>query len=196
MVFFRCRFKRGKLPVGWHDKEYNVKDKRTIHGFVEVLIGKTWIKKSDIEIVNQDEQPIILKPKNKMKDVSEYKAFPNNYEIPKGTKVVVVKEHLNKDDYGYRPIGLKGVTTDAHTIPYCDWEDGKKDICMDGTELAPLNPKDHPEHPDFGKQEPTSTQSEITKIDNKLQQLAKVILENESWTAHDLFIYIVAEDIL
>lgn len=82
-------------------------------------------------------------------DWSKPVPFPEDYQVPKGVEVVVVSEDRDKKDQWYRPVGIKGVTIECDDTPDCDWEDGKKRIHMICHELAPINPTDHPNHPQF-----------------------------------------------
>jgi outer membrane murein-binding lipoprotein Lpp len=77
--------------------------------------------------------------------------FPDGYVVPKGIEVVVISETRNEDSPRHRKPGLKGITTEKDDVPCCDWEDGRKNIYMRSDELAPVNPTDHPNHPEFGK---------------------------------------------
>ena len=77
-------------------------------------------------------------------------AFPREYLIGKGIDVVCVYDSRLKGSKNYRKSGLKGRTTQSNnSTPFCDWEDGKDQICMDVQELAPLNPTDHPNYPNL-----------------------------------------------
>jgi hypothetical protein len=79
--------------------------------------------------------------------------FPDDYVVPKGIEVVVISESRNEDNPKHRKIGLKGITTQTHIVPDCDWEDGMENIDMVNSELAPINATDHPNHPEFGKKQ-------------------------------------------
>jgi hypothetical protein len=71
--------------------------------------------------------------------------FPKGYVIPKNTKVIALK-----NDSGAIYIGSKGITIETDSTPECVFED-QRQCSMYATELAPLNPTDHPNHPEFKK---------------------------------------------
>ena len=48
----RVKFKAGKRPIGWHDKEYNVAS--IVNG--SALIGKTWIDRSILQLVTDEQK--------------------------------------------------------------------------------------------------------------------------------------------
>lgn len=83
------------------------------------------------------------------RDWSVPQAFPTTYEIPKGINVVVIADDREESNTYFRSNGMKGITTQESNVPFCDWEDGKNYICMGSHHLAPVNPTDHPEHPEF-----------------------------------------------
>lgn len=73
-------------------------------------------------------------------------AFPLGYKVPKGIEVISL---ISMKHHGIK-VGLNGVTIESGYAPYCDWDNGVKRICMMSYNLAPLNLKDHPSHPEFG----------------------------------------------
>lgn len=103
------------------------------------------------------------------RDWSKPVAFPNGYEIPKGVRVVKVGE----DDRWVRK-GSFGVTISNSSCPFVKWENENYNLNnIDGHwnqqsfKLAPLNPTDHPEHPDFGKVNRVvhTKNAEVTTVD-------------------------------
>jgi hypothetical protein len=74
-----------------------------------------------------------------MTDLSKYKAFPEGYIIPKGIKVISLV-----DDYGL--LGVKGVTIEEDSIPFCSWEGFENTIAIISYKLAPVHPQDHPDY--------------------------------------------------
>ena len=76
-------------------------------------------------------------------DWSKPVAFPYGYSVPKGTKVVVVK-----DTCGEIKTGTKGVTLNTDSTMSCDWGNNES-WTMHSYELAPINPTDNPLHPNF-----------------------------------------------
>ena len=94
-------------------------------------------------------QNAILTPSLPTRDWNVPQAFPENYEMPKGTNVIVIADDRAESNTYFRSKGLKGITTEKGNVPFCDWEDGKNYICMWSHHLAPVNPTDHPEHPQF-----------------------------------------------
>ena len=79
-----------------------------------------------------------------MTDLSKYKAFPEDYVIPKDTQVIALV-----DDYGL--LGFEGITTETSIVPFCNWKDGRNRIALSSRNLSPVNPQDHP---DFKQEEP------------------------------------------
>jgi hypothetical protein len=78
-------------------------------------------------------------------------AFPNDYVVPEGIKVVWVDSINNKI-----PLGTKGITEECGTLFFVDWEnsqyrtfDQSHGLCAYSENLAPINPTDHPLHPEF-----------------------------------------------
>lgn len=80
----------------------------------------------------------------------ELKPFPEGYAIPEGTRVVVLSESRSSISPHYTQIGTKGVTKETDSIPMCLWDNGKS-TGMRASELAPLDPREHPEYPEFRK---------------------------------------------
>ena len=80
-------------------------------------------------------------------------AFPIDYYIPIDTNVIAIDSHE-----------MVGKTTEKSTVPFCKWSSGRECI-MSGHKLAPLNPTDHPLHPEFGK--PTKDHPCLTGCSNK-----------------------------
>jgi hypothetical protein len=75
-------------------------------------------------------------------------AFPRGYIVPKGIRIVCLEDADERIK-----IGTKGVTTQSSDLPYCDFDNSTENYGMCAHELAPLNPADHPWHPEFkGKQ--------------------------------------------
>ena len=112
--------------------------------------------------VNVLEQPIIMansptadggveskqvEPPKPTRDWSVPQAFPEDYIVPVGTEIIAVS------DSSSRPLnatGIKGVIDySIDCIPSCVF--GKEQKRMKAMELAPINPLDHPEHPQFNK---------------------------------------------
>lgn len=142
----------------------------------------------------------------------ELKPFPEGYVIPEGTRVVALtdggysEKTCREGDVGTvmseRSIGGGYVQFDGRA---------KGGWVMRYKELAPLDPRDHPEHPEFGKnkqeepitqaqkdecrkiddgifQNPFSNQGELLERNNQLtgqietmKRLAKIALSNEDY---------------
>jgi hypothetical protein len=64
-------------------------------------------------------------------------AFPKDYEIPMDTNVISIEDPERV-----------GKTTEKSTAPFLTWSNGVNSI-RNGFRLAPLNPTDHPLHPEF-----------------------------------------------
>lgn len=84
-------------------------------------------------------------------DWSKPVAFPEDYEIPEGVKVIKVGE----DDEWIRK-GSVGKTSECGSNPFIKWENQDFDLHGSGNDwaqyshnLAPINPTDHPNHPEF-----------------------------------------------
>jgi len=82
-------------------------------------------------------------------------AFPEGYEVPKGTRVIKIGE----DDVWVKKDSV-GVVVETSNDPIVKWEN--KDYDLRGSKcdwaqpsyfLAPENPADHPNHPEFGGKE-------------------------------------------
>lgn len=78
-------------------------------------------------------------------------AFPEGYSIPSGIKVIKVGE----DDEWIRK-GSVGTTSECGSNPFIKWENQDFDLHGSGNDwaqyshnLAPINPTDHPNHPEF-----------------------------------------------
>lgn len=90
-------------------------------------------------------------------DWSVPQAFPEGYEMKKGTKVIAIESVFNV------PIRTIGVVMENNWLSYIDWEGGKYrsadnsariingGVPYRSEQLAPLNPTDHPNHPDYVK---------------------------------------------
>ena len=77
-------------------------------------------------------------------DWSKPVAFPRGYIVPKGIRIVCLEDADERIK-----IGTKGVTTQSSDLPYCDFDNSTENYGMCAHELAPLNPADHPWHPEF-----------------------------------------------
>lgn len=110
--------------------------------------------------------------------IESYKPFPKGYVIPKGIRVIKVAENDN-----WVRQGSVGVSLESSYQPYINWENDDFNLSVDNKDnwaqysynLAPLDPRDHPEHPEFGKkkQEEPITQAqkdECRKIDDEIFQ--------------------------
>ena len=90
------------------------------------------------DVVEEVEEPF---------DPTKYKAFPSGYRIPIDTEVIAIKDNSN---IPINAVGLKGKTIKSFSdCPCCLFDNEIK--WMMSFELAPLNPTDHPEHPQFNK---------------------------------------------
>jgi hypothetical protein len=75
-------------------------------------------------------------------------AFPEKYIAPPKTKVICVSDDRgeNHEDYA---VGKKGVVQDRNILPDVLFKGRREPLVMRTTELAPINPEDHPHHPNF-----------------------------------------------
>ena len=85
------------------------------------------------------------------RDWSVPQAFPGDYGIPKGIRVICL------DGDTWVKNGSIGTTTQRSQIPLIKWEgydyalktNNSVELCIVNNDLAPVNPTDHPEHPQF-----------------------------------------------
>jgi hypothetical protein len=88
------------------------------------------------------------------RELSEYVAFPEGYDIPKGTRVIKVSDN---DDFVRK--GSIGVTLETDFAPFIKWENEdynllgslEEDLPQLSSKLAPIDPTQHPNHPLFKK---------------------------------------------
>lgn len=83
--------------------------------------------------------------------IESYKPFPKGYVIPEGTRVIVVSESRAQDSEYYTKVGSIGEVLYADQTPMCSFDGIVGGRGMHGYELAPLDDRDHPEHPEFHK---------------------------------------------
>lgn len=87
------------------------------------------------------------KPTEQQIDWTKPQPFPEDYVVPRGTKVVSLIEYFNVE------IGETGVCIDSDETPLgkvYDFESDKEiKSVMFSNQVAPLDPTDHPLHPDF-----------------------------------------------
>jgi hypothetical protein len=110
--------------------------------------------------------------------------FPEGYVIPKGTTVKLIHN-------GYLMIlGSIGITQTTDEVPYIDWKNGEyrsKDVSalhinggmpVISYNLSPVNPTDHPNHPEFGKkqEEPITElqKDECKTADERIKELEAI----------------------
>lgn len=85
------------------------------------------------EILMVSEEPL---KEDKTIDWTVPQAFPKGYMIPLGVEVKTIDAKLI------------GKTTEKSEVPFCKWNYGAVTIAI-GYQLAPIDPTDHPLHPDF-----------------------------------------------
>jgi hypothetical protein len=115
--------------------------------------------------------------------------FPEGYVVPKGVICVNLVDAL-WDDF-IIPSGSKLQSLENSHTPYLellegehrensfrDFLNGHNDACLKSFKLAPLNPTDHPNHPEFGKkqEEPiTEPQKDDCKAaDERIKELERI----------------------
>jgi hypothetical protein len=115
----------------------------------EFLPVEPKINGMDGQIVSVDEAS------SSSRDWSLPQAFPKDYRMKKGLRVVAIKSMWSVQ------IGTKGIVMEYGSNCYIDWENGKyrcgdkSALKINGGQpyvsswLAPINPTDHPEHPQF-----------------------------------------------
>lgn len=90
--------------------------------------------------LEQEEQP-----NQSSRDWSVPQVFPEGYIISVGTNIIAVSD---SSSHPLNATGMKGVVDYSNDcIPSCVF--GKEQKWMRAGELAPINPLDHPEHPQF-----------------------------------------------
>ena len=154
---------RGKCKLAWN-KVYMARVNPTYHR--SYIIGNN-VYLSEYFTIVTDQQP---KPKPVLKtdietgklkverDWSKPQAFPEGYVIKRECRAVKVGQTLDWIKKG----AIGTIVPDGGDCPMfrCDddsmyptgWEEMRLHENIDM--LAPLNPTDHPEHPDFGKTKP------------------------------------------
>lgn len=108
-------------------------------------------EESHVDSTKSDE--ILMVPEEvKTIDWSKPQPFPNGYEIPSNTRICLTEDHFR----GQFLKGIIGTTIDKNSVPDVKLDNGQKypgnsDCYMHfhSNNLAPLNPTDHPLHPDF-----------------------------------------------
>ena len=130
-------------------------------------IGHSTILKSSIEASptegtrpdnsepGEQAQPADMPP---VRDWTKPQAFPEGYVVPEGIKVV----KIGMDD-GWVKKGSIGTTKESDDTPNVKWENSdydlhgnKHDWSQPNIYLAPLDPRQHPEHPEFKTPNTTS----------------------------------------
>lgn len=115
----------------------------------------------EIQSVISGNHPILNKVEKKRKvkliqpkptrDWNVPQAFPIDYIVPNRTEVKCIKQN------NYVEVGSKGFAIETSNMPYVKWDDSTVYHINEDTwsllndELAPINPLDHPEHPQFNK---------------------------------------------
>ena len=93
------------------------------------------------------EQTTESKPTEQQIDWTKPQPFPDDYVVPRGTKVVSLIEYFNVQ------IGEEGVCVDFDRTGSCrvyDFNsDGEVKSALYNHQVAPLDPTDHPLHPEF-----------------------------------------------
>ena len=148
----------GCVSVNYYGKNELTKDTESMHinkGFT-VLTASDFIEEN-IQVSEENIQVSEEIQNEPAIDWSVPQAFPEGYEMKKGTQVMAIESVFNV------PIGTKGVVMENNWLSYIDWEGGKyrsidvSAIKINGgfpyrsEQLAPLNPTDHPNHPDHEK---------------------------------------------
>ena len=107
-----------------------------------------------------------VEPEKISLDLSKFKPFPVGYVIPEGTKVISVADDRIESDPDYSK-GKTGLTKNNAAIPFVLFDDGNR-VRMKSSELAPLDPSDHPdykpEQPDLPEPRPMNADEIVTWI--------------------------------
>ena len=85
-----------------------------------------------------------VEPEKISLDLSKFKPFPVGYVIPEGTKVISVADDRIESDPDYSK-GKTGLTKNNAAIPFVLFDDGNR-VRMKSSELAPIDPSDHPDY--------------------------------------------------
>ena len=121
----------------------------------------------------KSEEILMIPEEDKTIDWSKPQPFPVSYEVPKGIIVVAVVSD------GQIKKGRVGRTVERSTAPIVEWEgvDFISKLSFCSFELAPINPTDHPLHPEFkdpDKQDPDpNSPNEIARNWDKLTPYPK-----------------------
>lgn len=97
------------------------------------------LRSTDGEEEFEKHTPVKTLPLESAIDWNVPQPFPKNYYIPMDTNVISIENPERV-----------GKTTEKSTVPFLTWSNGVNSI-RSGYKLAPLNPTDHPFHPEFGK---------------------------------------------
>lgn len=173
---YRCKFKPGKLPQGWAKKEYNVIDEQN----GKVLIGKTWIDKIRIEILETD----FGKTKKFLRKISSL--------TPQDGILIETEEERQ----AIAPLMPKWANGDSFldlnmSMPYT--------VSIGSCGLLALNHFTFENYKvsDFVEVKPNQAEcNPKPQPESNLAKIAKWIEANPATTPHDLFVYLVANGLV
>ena len=180
-TLYRVKFRSGKLPHGWHDKEYNVIEEEL--GVCQ--IGNSNIKKKDLIILTTDfgTNPKLMR---KITSLKFYEAIEINSQIESDAILELIKESGKGSYFGGGKFDKPFFIIYSLNEETFSYTFGERLY-----DLAPLS--------DFVNLDHSITEPEkesCIRADNRIQEIAKLIQQNPDWSATDLFVHLVANRIL
>jgi hypothetical protein len=102
---------------------------------------------------------IEIKPEQPLADAIDWnvpQAFPMGYEVPLGIRVMALEDRPTGIRAGWKGITVNGLLTTPSIYPFVKWDiedfNNGYACALQSSHLAPINPTDHPLHPEFGKE--------------------------------------------
>lgn len=132
---------QSELATSWRQKHDKLaKESELLHNdFIRVTELLKEVDPLINEIKIKELDTLFRDPYNKQRpiDWNVPQPFPKDYYIPMDTNVISIEDPERV-----------GKTTEKSTVPFLTWSNGVNTVKF-GYKLAPLNPTDHPLHPEF-----------------------------------------------